>query len=92
MATNREGKIIGVRFASKIFKEKAVFEAKVISWMAWLVPFFLWELLFGKMAHLLRIYKEITGLPWPGFYGAFDKLNCGIIYQGFSVVVSKVNF
>merc|ERR1712080_195620 len=86
MATDKDGKMIGLRLGAKQIKKKALFQYKILEWYAWLLPFFVWEFLFGKIAHSLRLMREVGTMP-PA--KTFQLLGCEQFYEGFSVVVAK---
>merc|ERR550519_144243 len=66
-------------------KKKTLLQQKIVDWISWIVPFFVWELIFGKLAHLMRLMRDLKYEP----HKAFDELGCDVIYEGISVVVKK---
>jgi len=85
MATDKDGKIIGLRMGKRATKQKTLLQQKIVDWISWIVPFFVWELIFGKLAHLMRLMRELKYEP----HKAFDELGCDVIYEEISVVVEK---
>ena len=86
MATDNEGKMIGLRLGRVEKKENILSEEKFTNWIAWATPFCLWSRLFGKMAHILRLTEAIGYEPGK----SFDELSTDVMYGGISVVVAKV--
>jgi len=85
MATNKEGRIIGLRMGKRSTKKQAFEEKRFLDWLSWLFPFFVWEYFFGKLAHLMRLMRDLKYEP----HKAYAELNCDTIYEGISVVVAK---
>lgn len=88
MATDKDGKMIGLRLGKKSKKKEAIREMTIIEWIGWFIPFCMWTFVLGhmwKLAHLMRLMREMKYEP----HKAFDELGCQIIYEGISVVVAK---
>jgi len=85
MATDKEGKIIGLRLGEKLMKEKVLSDQQWMARIGSCLPFCLWSAWFGKMAHWLKVFDAI------GYRVdlAFNKLGCDVIYGGVAVVVDK---
>ena len=87
MATDREGKIVGLRLGELLRKEKVLSDKKSMDWLGRTVPFCLWSMMFGKLAHVPRLWEEVGYRPDQ----AFDQLECEVIYGDVAVSVKKVS-
>jgi len=85
MATDKDGKIIGLRLGHKSTKDKTISQQNFVEWISWLVPMFVWKFSYGKLAHLMRLMRDIKYAP----HKAYDELGCEVMYEGISVVVAK---